>query len=401
MFLSTTVYMATLRKYRDFIKLRLEFVTNGTLEASTSKLSQLDTPKVLVEPFPVPAMLPQQPEPIKTPELISIGKPFTEKINFPIILKSDNSVIKIIEQISDQCMQYEDLDLQKYAISLIPMEKLKFKTLEKIRSVQKMIKKDNIDKPEPCYKDVFLTELLEWFKLEFFEWVDTLLCTKCNKKSVAVKSNFSDGIRLEQHLCCNTVMTFPRYNDVCMLLQTRKGRCGEFANCFTFLCRSLGYEARFVHANFDHVWTEVYSLNEKRWIHLDPSENIMDVPLCYQVGWKRDVKYVFAFSFDDVQDVTWRYTSNFDKTRTARNECNEDEVLKSVLMIRNKRQQKCTNARKKYLIKRNLAELASFITARKPTKDEEAGRTSGSFMWRSTRGEYSKNTVRLLKQVFD
>lgn len=342
---------------------------------------------MLLEALPVPPMLAQD-YPIKTPEILNIGKQFTEKINFPTILKFENAIIKTIEQISDQCMQYEDLELQKYAISLVPIEKLKFKTLEKIRSVQKNIKKENSENPEPCYKDVFLFELLEWFKLEFFEWVDTLLCVKCNKKSVAVKSNFSDGIRVEQHLCCNTVMTFPRYNDVSWLLQTKKGRCGEFANCFTFLCRSLGYEARFVHANFDHVWTEVYSLNKKRWIHLDPSENIIDVPLCYQVGWKRDVKYVFAFSFDDVQDVTWRYTSDFEKTRNARNECTEDEILKSILLVRYKRQHnKCSDARKKFLIRRNLDELASFITPRKPTKDEEAGRTSGSFMWRRTRGE--------------
>lgn len=38
MFLSTTVYMATLRKYRDFIKLRLEFIKHGpAMAASTSK----------------------------------------------------------------------------------------------------------------------------------------------------------------------------------------------------------------------------------------------------------------------------------------------------------------------------------------------------------------------------
>lgn len=57
--------------------------------------------------------------------------------------------------------------------------------------------------------------------------------------------------------CCNETTEFSRFNDISQLLRTRKGRCGEFANCFTFLCRCLDYDARYVVASFDHVWTEV------------------------------------------------------------------------------------------------------------------------------------------------
>ncbi len=35
---------------------------------------------------------------------------------------------------------------------------------------------------------------------------------------------------------------------------------------------------------------------QKRWLHIDPSDNVIDAPLMYQHGWKRDVDYVIGFS---------------------------------------------------------------------------------------------------------
>lgn len=216
------------------------------------------------------------------------------------------------------------------------------------------------------------------------------------------------------------------------LLLTRKGRCGEYANCFTFLCRCLGYEARLVLATFDHVWTEVNSYRfsfhfgfiavthtrttttifdfffltiqwqvwsdaQKRWIHIDPSDNVIDAPLMYQHGWKRSVDYIIAYSHEDIQDVTWRYTNNHGETRRNRQRCTEPELLKSIILLREKRQQKCSIGRKKYLKKRNLREIIELMVERQATDNEKKGRSSGSLSWRSSRGEEQCSTDNVSK----
>lgn len=65
--------------------------------------------------------------------------------------------------------------------------------------------------------------------------------------------------RVELHRCetCHKFTSFARYDDLNILMETRRGRCGEWANTFTLFCCAMNWDARYVVDQNDHVWTEV------------------------------------------------------------------------------------------------------------------------------------------------
>ena len=111
---------------------------------------------------------------------------------------------------------------------------------------------------------------------------------------------------------------FPRYNLPSVLLKTRKGRCGEWANCFTLICNAVGFDARWVLDVTDHVWTEVWLPQRARWVHADPCENVLDAPLMYEKGWGKKLSYVFAFGRHGAIDVAPRYSAGWSETLQRR-----------------------------------------------------------------------------------
>lgn len=133
------------------------------------------------------------------------------------------------------------------------------------------------------------------------------------------------------------------------LLETRTGRCGEAANLFTCLCRALSFQARYIHDPTDHVWTEVYSEKERRWLHCDSCENLCDSPLIYEKGWKKSLSFCIAFANDHVEDVTWRYVTNFKQTRQRRN-IDETNFAKLIYQINRKIQTQIDQQQKKKII---------------------------------------------------
>ena len=190
------------------------------------------------------------------------------------------NIFGTLQHLSQHVMRYENHDLQKKARNCIPQQQLRSSARERLRQARQ-----SNPECELVEDDFLVLELLGWFKRDFFSWVDCLPCSHCGcqtVKSDPLSPSAEDlrwgAQRVESFHCgtCRLSTRFPRYGDPEKLLETRRGRCGEWADCFTLCCRALGLEARYIWDSSDHVWTEVYSVSQCRWLHCDSCENVCE-----------------------------------------------------------------------------------------------------------------------------
>lgn len=297
---------------------------------------------------------------------------------------------------------YEDPVRQEAARKSVPIEEIQEKALVSLA------KKGNLEPSKDEEDHAFLLHLLFWFK-QSFSWVNSPPCDNCGRAT----SNVGMGVLLpseakfeasnvELYRCnyCSSITRFPRYNDPLKLLETRKGRCGEWANCFTLYCRAFGYEARLILDFTDHVWTECFSNLLGRWMHLDSCEGIYDNPLLYEKGWNKKLNYVIAIAKDGVYDVTRRYTRNWHEVLSRR--IITTEAVASFVFFSLTKELR-TRYSSKFLDDRDMKEseeLNSGLHNQVNYSLSLPGRQSGDIEWRKARCELGSNEQNLPSSSF-
>jgi peptide-N4-(N-acetyl-beta-glucosaminyl)asparagine amidase len=306
---------------------------------------------------------------------------------------------------------YYDPRVQEKVRSFVPWESMTRNASMKAMSLSST-SRGKSETPFLDARDLFIVELVDWFKNSFFSWFNKSICDNsyCPLRGVEMESigsgqpNHEDlaygASRIELYQCasCKKESRFPRYNHPLKLLDTRTGRCGEWANVFTCICTILGYDARLVLDWTDHVWTEIFSESQSRWIHIDSCEAAIDAPLTYEKGWNKSLSYCIAISKFEIQDVTWRYSLKEPKELfNQRRDCKEEWLVNFIPKMNEELQSTLNPEKKREITIRTLNELLELLWT--PWKEnklktmELQGRQSGAESWRKARNEIGSSTT--------
>lgn len=302
----------------------------------------------------------------------------------------------------EKAMSVEDPAAQQRALSITPLADIKQEAAATVELDRLLLGQTAAadSAAQPGVDDLVVQGMLHWFKHSFFKWVDQPPCDTCGVPtrhagmSAPTPAETSDGAgRVEVYHCqqCQQSTRFPRYTNPSKLLETRRGRCGEWAHTFLLFLRAAGYDARHVSDTADHVWCEYYSSALQRWVHVDACEEAWDKPLLYDAGWGKKLAYVFAASRHGVTDVSRRYVAKPADLPARRTRVPEQWLTQTISGLTSQMRAGQDAQARRDLAVRDAAEVLQLMSlegqAAAAAAADLPGRQSGSEAWRLARGE--------------
>jgi peptide-N4-(N-acetyl-beta-glucosaminyl)asparagine amidase len=103
-----------------------------------------------------------------------LGRLWTERCNQPQP-SGQQQFLQQIRHHAEHVRRYDDWELQEKCRSVIPIDRLHKEAREE------MHKHNGLD-----FEDVVVKRLLQWFKHEFFQWVNQPKCSKCSSVFIPV-----------------------------------------------------------------------------------------------------------------------------------------------------------------------------------------------------------------------
>mmetsp|Transcript_24497 Transcript_24497/g.23524 ORF Transcript_24497/g.23524 Transcript_24497/m.23524 type:complete len:456 (+) Transcript_24497:119-1486(+) len=283
--------------------------------------------------------------------LVTYNKDFP----FDMTEGAKNSPTKFSSPLSGHIRRLKRLQLERKTTDFILSDFLK---TQNVMKYQKNLTHNRIEALAS------LKEFAVWFRDEFPYYYHQ--CLHCGQKDgnscyglvfpSGEEQQFEAG-RTELYICsnknCGLTSRFPRFNAVHKILDTRRGRCGEYSILMMRMLQLLGYEAKWVVDWADHVWCEVFvdssgediitDIEEHNWVHLDPCEASVNEPLIYQ-GWGKNQTYIVSYSSSNidviadvlVEDVTYKYTSRYNETVVRRLEDSVNQTFIDTQLLASK-----------------------------------------------------------------